>query len=485
VIFQGPNFSNTNNYVASGDWNATDKDQFRARYVRGNFQGIDNSAQIPTFWLPLPSIQNLATFSYFRTLSPTMTNELRLAYTRSEQQFQSGNFAFPGLDVFPNLQFADLNDIQVGPDPNAPQGGIQNGYQIVDNFGWQKGRHGWKFGFEYRWNISPQVFTQRSRGDYNYVELQSYLFDLSPDQLGERSTGSSVYYGNMNQIFWYVNDQWKVTPRLTLNLGARYEYTGIPKAEKLQALNSAASVPGLIEFREPSAQKGNIVPRIGLAWDPTGKGETSVRAGFGMSIDKLYDNLGLLSVPPQLGGTNDVDITTQTPNFLASGGLPPGTGSGLVTFPDVLSQRQATASFVPDQKLPYSIQWNLGIQQTFLKDYALEVRYVGTRGIHLPVQQVISRQPKVTAANALPLFLSAPTQATLDALTSTLAGINAQSNVVPAFAAAGFGPPLGSSVTAFQPWGSSIYHGLQTQITRNFTKGFQFRGAYTWRRGAT
>jgi hypothetical protein len=198
-----------------------------------------------------------------------------------------------------------------------------------------------------------------------------------------------------------------------------------------------------------------------------------------MSIDKLYDNLGLLSVPPQLGGTQDVDFLDPTTTFLASGGLHPGTG-GLNTFPDVLTQREFTAAFVPDQKLPYSIQWNLGIQQTFLKDYAIEVRYVGTRGVHLPVQQVINRQPKVTAANALPLFLQAPSQATLDALTSTLAGINAQSNVLPNFLAAGFGPPNGSFITAFEPWGSSIYHGLQTQITRNFTKGFQFRGAYTW-----
>ena len=477
VIFQGPNFSNTNNYVASGDWNASDKDQFRARYVRGHFSGIDNSAQIPAFWLPLPAIQNLATFSYFRTFSPTVTNEIRLAYTRSEQEFSGGNFAFPGLDSFPNLQFADLNDMQVGPDPNAPQGGIQNGYQIVDNLSWQRGRHGWKFGFEYRWNISPQNFTQRSRGDYNYSELRNYLFDITPDQLGERSSGNSVYYGNMNQIFWYVNDQWKVTPRLTLNLGARYEYTGVPKAEKLQALNSAASVPGLIEFREPSAQKGNIVPRIGLAWDPTGKGETSIRAGFGMSIDKLYDNLGLLSVPPQLGGTQDVDLSSGAPNFLASGGLPPGTGSGLVTFPTVADQRAATASFVPDQKLPYSIQWNLGVQQTFLKDYALEVRYVGTRGIHLPVQQRMNILPPVNASNALPLFLSAPTQATLDALPNTLNGLLALNPIRPDFDAAGFN---GSLLVGFQPWGSSIYHGLQTQITRNFTKGFQFRGAYTW-----
>jgi hypothetical protein len=334
-----------------------------------------------------------------------------------------------------------------------------------------------KFGFEYRWNISPQNFTQRARGDYYYSTLDRYLHDQVPDLLGERSTGDTVYYGNMNQIFWYVNDQWKVTPRLTLNLGARYEYTGIPEAEKLQKLNAAASVPGLIEFREPKAQKGNVVPRIGLAWDPTGKGETSIRAGFGMSIDKLYDNLGLLSVPPQLGATQDVDLGTQTPGFLAGGGLPPGTGSGVTTFTDVATQRAFTASFVPDQKLPYSIQWNLGIQQTFLKDYSVEVRYVGTRGIHLPVQQRMNITPPVNASNALPLFLQAPSQATLDALPNTLSSLLALNPISPAYDAAGFN---GSFLVGFQPWGSSIYHGLQTQITRNFTKGLQFRGAYTW-----
>jgi hypothetical protein len=447
----------------------------RARYIRNNVQDIDNAALIPTFWLPQPTITNLATLSEFHTFSPSVTNEIRLGYTRLEQVFSSGNFIFPGLDQFPNLQFADLNDIQVGPDPNAPQSAVQNGYQVVDNFAWQKGTHGFKFGAEYRWNISPQTFTQRVRGDYNYTTLDLYLRDLSPDQLGERSIGNPVYYGNMHQIFAYVNDQWKITPRLTLNLGARYEYTGVPKSEKDQVLNAAASVPGLIDFRAPEAQTTNVVPRIGLSWDPTGKGETSIRAGFGMSIDKLYDNLGILSLPPQLNSTNDVNLNVQTPNFLASGGLPPG--SGIFTFDNIADQRAATSAFIPDQKLPYSIQWSLGVQQTFMRDYALEVRYVGTRGIHLPVQQRINIQSPLTPANALPLFLTPPTQAELNSLTSNLDDLLNLSPFVPAFDAAGFN---GNFVTGFEPWGSSIYHGLQTQLTRNFTAGFQFRGAYTW-----
>ena len=140
----------------------------------------------------------------------------------------------------------------------------------------------------------------------------------------------------------------------------------------------------------------------------------------------LYDNLGLLAVPPQFGGTCDVNQSVNalvgcalpTAGFLAGGGLPAGTGSGLKTFAISLTQRAATANFLPPvQKLPYSETWNLGIEHVFGKKYTAEVRYVGTRGIHLPVQQQLNVQPKVTSSLFLPTFLTTPDPATIAGLT--------------------------------------------------------------------
>src|SRR5262249_2522164 len=125
---------------------------------------------------------------------------------------------------------------------------------------------------------------------------------------------------------------------------------------------------------------------------------------------------------------------------------------------------------------PYSIQWNLGFQHVFAKDYTVEVRYLGTRGVHLDVQSRINKQSVVTAAHSLPTYLSAPSQATLDALPLTLADLKSQSNLVPSFAANGFTNPI----VEFAPVGNSTYHGLAMQANRRFASGLQFQASYTW-----
>ncbi len=108
------------------------------------------------------------------------------------------------------------------------------------------------------------------------------------------------------------------------------------------------------------------------------------------------------------------------------------------------------------------------------------MRYLGSRGINLPVQQQINIQPVVNAQNALPVYTGAPGQAALDALPNTLEAMQSSFNnngfLVPAYANAGFVSPI----TAFMPVGNSTYHGLATQLTRRFSNGLQFVGAYTW-----
>lgn len=277
-----------------------------------------------------------------------------------------------------------------------------------------------------------------------------------------------------------MNDNWRIRPNLTLNLGVRYEYTTVPYSERLQALNAIASVPGLINFASPQAPTNDFAPRIGIAWSPGTSGRTSIRAGFSEAFDVLFDNLGLLTVPPEIGTTNDCapnfgTYPCPTP-FLAGGAILPGTG-GLNTFTDPLDARANTGAFLPiNQKLPKSIEWSLGIQHTFWNDYTVEVRYLGTRGIHLPTQIQLDKQPKVSSTLNLPTYLTAPDQATLDASTVDLATIKAQSALVPAYAAAGFG----ATITSYQPWSTSTYHGLAIQVTKRFTHGLQFVGAYTY-----
>ncbi len=424
----------------------------------------------------------MITLSEYHNFSSNINNEFRFGFNRYSQTYPVGSQIFPGLGTFPNLQVYELNNIQLGPDPNAPQETIQNLYQFVDNVSWVKGKHNLRFGGEFRWIISPQTFTQRVRGDYEWNYTSDYLNDFAPNpnsgDFGERSAGNVVYYGNKKAFYAYVNDDWRLTPQVTLNLGLRYEYTGEPLATGLQTLNAISNVPGLITFGKPSAQKTNFMPRVGIAWAPTP--ETSVNLGFSMANDVLYDNLGILSLPPQVQQTNDTVAPGTCPqpcnyselNFLANGGLP----NSLVQITDPSVARASTGAYIPNQTLPYSETWTAGVQHIFANKYTLEVRYVGTRGIELPVQTRLNRTSPVTLTQFLPTYLSAPSQATLDALPYTKAGLTAIGNLVPAYADAGFT----ANVTSFQPWGYSNYNGLQTSFKRNFTNGLQFQLAWTW-----
>lgn len=484
IDFSPSAFNNTFTSTNSLDFNLSQADQLRFRYIYQKNDSTDTASNIPAFFTTVPVRNHVITFSEYHTFTPTLTNEFRLGFNRNTQVFTAGNFPFPGLAVFPNLTFDDTLN-QVGPDPNAPQFGVQNVYQATDNIVWIKGKHNLKFGIEGRKYISPQGFTQRARGDYEYGTTEEFVLDQVPSSFGQRSTGNNTYYGDQSAIYVYGADEFRMTKNLTINLGLRYEFTSVPFSERLQSLNAAASVPGLIEFKEPQPQYGNFAPRVGFAWSPNFWGTTVIRGGFGMAYDVLYDNLGLLAVPPQFGGTCDVNQSINglggcnwsTSAFLANGGLPAGTGNGLQTFSSIAEQRAATANFLPPvQKLPYTETWNLGVEHTFGRNYTAEVRYVGTRGIHLPVQQQIDIQPRVSPSLFLPTFLTPPDAATVAGLTTTLADIQAQPRIIPAYSAAGFA----GGITSFQPLGQSIYHGMQAQLTRSYSNGLQLLAAYTW-----
>jgi Carboxypeptidase regulatory-like domain len=484
------------NFVQSVDYNMSDKDQIRGRFIYNKENLLDNAAQLGTFFAPYSITYELINASEYHTFTPNLTNEFRVGFNRFDETIPAGNFKYPGLDQFPNITLFDLgNGLNVGPDGNAPQFTIQDFYQIVDNVSLVKGKHTIKVGGEYRWYISPQGFTQRSRGDYEYNATQVYLEDFAPDNFGQRSTGSSTYYGNEKAIYFYVNDTWRVSQHLSVNAGVRYEYTTTPIGENRQILNAISNTPSILVpqagnqalvFGEPQAPKNNWAPRIGFAYSPGSSGNTSSRAGCGMAYDTLYDNIGSLAVPPQIGSTENVaaglpppNVAPLTPNFLSNGGLPPGGGSG-TTILDKADALANTANWIPNKvQDPYSINWNFGVQHAFGKNYSAEINYVGTRGIHLPLQDIMNLASVVTPATALPTYLQAPSQATLDALPNSLNNLLVlqNANIVPAnFANAGFS----NAITAFVPRGQSAYNGLQAGLSRRFSHGLTFQSAYTW-----
>ena len=275
-----------------------------------------------------------------------------------------GNFQFPGLDVFPNITIEEDLNLQLGPYDNAPQSGAQNTYQVVDNLNWTKGGHTFKFGGDARRYISTTEFVQRVRGDYNYTGLERYLLDLQPDIQAQRNTGGKTYWGNQWNAYVYGQDEWRMRRNLTLTLGVRYEYKGVPSDDSLQTLNAISNVPGVLEFTEPKAQSRNFAPRVGLTYSPGDSGRTVYRAGLGMAYDNYFTNLGTLSKPPQLESTFILP-QADTPGSLPAGGIPANAPTEQRTAAE---WRALTGTYIYDQRLPYSIQWNVGFERLLGQD---------------------------------------------------------------------------------------------------------------------
>jgi hypothetical protein len=470
--------SNANSYrgLASLDFNLSSKDQLRGRYVQNRVTATDIGSQLPAFWTTRPTRTYLASISEIHTFSPTLMNEVRVAFNRyNDRRTAPEGLLFPGLDTFPTISITEMGLTSFGPFADAPQSTTQNTYQLADNVTWNAGRHEIKFGFDGRNAISSLDFVPMSRGSYAYNTLNRYLMDLNPDaRAGQRNVGGKPYLGNAPSVYMYANDNWKVTRRLTVNLGMRWEYNGIAKSMKEQALNSLADVPGVITFAAPKAQLKNLAPRVGFAYSPGNSGATSIRGGFGLAYDQIFDNIGNNVRGPQAVSTFTVPSSTAS-GFLARGAIP---GSTVLPALTPETARAQTVGWLPDQKLGYAVNWNFGIQHSFHKNYVIDVRYLGTRGVHLLLQTQLNHLPLVTPANSLPLYMTAPSQDALNALPLTLTQIQNDFPKINPLAQYGFNNSLG--ITSYVPQGNSIYHGLAVDVTKRFSSQLMFKGGYTW-----
>lgn len=469
----GPNYANHYYGVSSVDYNISEKDQLRGRFLYNSTDQLLSSAQLPAFYSIAPTRDYLTTLSEYHTFTPTLVNELRLDYHRSNSSEPAPKNTFPGLDAFPELQFNDLN-LEVGP-VGVPSSLVLNVYQAVDNITWTHGTHTFTFGSEFRKYIEPDYAISRPLGNYQYSTVANYLLDLVPDYLAQRGLGGLRYYGDQIATYDYVQDTWRARPNLTFDLGLRYEYTTVPYSQRLQSLNAIANDPGLITFPTPTAPKKDFAPRVGVAYSPGTSGTTSIRAGFGIAYDVVFDSLGALSLPPELSTT--ITLTGEPGgNFLANGAIPANYGGALNPTFTVAQARALTASVITNLIPPYAINWTADVEHVFAKNYTLEVRYLGDRGVHLPIQNEYNRISDVTPANSIPTYFAPPSLATLASLPLTVGQLRSVSNLAPAYAAAGFT----DSIIGVVPAGESLYNGLAVQMRRRFDNGLQFIGAYTW-----
>ena len=477
LTFASPNYNNAYDAIVAIDWNISDKDQVRGRYVYSNSTGIDFNAALPVFFQPSPAVANSGSISEFHNFSSTMENELRVSFRRYTNNIGAGPYKFPGLDAFPNLTFDDLG-LQIGPDPNTPSGEIANNLGIQENLTKTMGRHTIKAGYQFSDVILTGTFVQRARGDYDYNNLEQYLLDQAPTGgnlsgvSGERSVGANngVPFGFLSNAA-FVNDDFRIRPNLTLNLGLRYEYVTMPVGSRAQQYSAIANVPGVITFNKPHFSPNDWSPRIGFAYSPGKNNVWSIRGGFARSFDLTYINLNQNASPPYYQTTRDCPDACAATNFLGSGGLTAALTSGT---PSVAEARGAVASYTFSNQRPYALTGSLGVQRVLARDYTLEARYVYTKGVHLWNQTRMNIDSRVTPSDFIPTYFSMPDPSVLAGLTTTLGSINANtSNVL-----AQYGFP--NAIVGYHPWGNSRYNGLQTQLNKRYSRNFSYILAYTW-----
>jgi hypothetical protein len=367
------------------------------------------------------------------------------------------------LDAFPTISLQDLN-VTLGPDPVVPSGTIQDELQVAENFTKMWRRHTFKIGYEIRDIILSSATVSFPRGNYKYANLNEYLQDFAPSLGGQRTLGANGPILNGIPVGFlqnaaYFNDDFRVRSNLTLNLGVRYEFVTVPVAARAQKYSAAFSVPGVITFGEPQPTKNDWSPRIGFTYSPGSGGIWSIRGGFSRAFDMPYANIASNTLPTFYGAVKN--STPGTSNFLASGGLNTTLTPGVTTYS-------------PDQKRPYAISYTFSVQRLLGKDYTIEARYLGTRGVHLLVQEQINRVGVVTPTRSIPVFFSTPTPAQLAALPYTVGDLRSSNNPLAAY------PGLGSAITAYLPVGNSKYNGLALQLTKRYSKSLSYIAAYTW-----
>lgn len=403
----------TNQFGLRLDHYLGDSDVFNFRYMfsDGNqFNPIPTSgASVPGF--PVGQDQRAQNFvtQETHTFSPAMIGVFRFSFLRNKFLYgertnhttpASLGFQYqPSLDAAIGPPFIQVNGYTTVGDPiTGPRNTYENAYDYSGSLSWVHGRHDLKFGGGYEHlhvNVLQGIATN---GFFVFAPFPdvpdafaSFLFGQPVFFLQGRGDFSRGIKGN--SLNGYAQDTYKVSSRLTVNVGLRYEmpspYTEIHNRQTLFIPGRQSTVmpnapAGLLYPGDrgvpagliPTFKKG-FAPRIGVAWDPTGSAKWLVTSAYGIFYEPYYTGQGgplqsPISAPPYLQ-TEQIS----TPNFADPfNGNPPPLGS----FATPLTNLTLT----PNLPLPYSQDWDLNLQRSFGSDLLLEVGYVGTKGTKLP-----------------------------------------------------------------------------------------------------
>ena len=459
----------------------------------------------------------LFTGNWTHTFSPSLQNLFRLGYTR-----HVSNFNPPNAQGVPEIVTEDALTSGFGASSNFPQLFTENEFLYEDSLTKDVGLHTLKTGFRFIRTRNGSSFYMDDNGTLLPWDTETLLTDETFDDQADRIIPSSVGggpYGSLyeasaaidtttnaapdpyrgfraNEFAAYAQDDWRVTSRLVLNLGVRWEYFGpphnfrsgfdsnvffgafiaptangnpfLPNSLFIGAMQGATfqTVPNAAHSTLWNKDTNNFAPRLGFSFDPSGRGKLAIRGGFGIGYDRLYNNAyenirfnsprysdnaigsfinGVVAGPLEQPGLTSIPFTAN--NLFASYGGKP--------IPRHMDQRMVTA---------YYEQTNLGVEHEVARGYVAEVNYIGTFGRKLVGLKDANNYDGRTAC-------SSPTglQKTRCAAAGYASGFSSAR------------PTALFSSDNFRTNGfNSNYNGLQVSVRKGYSNGLMFLANYTY-----
>ncbi len=502
-----------NQFNANGDFIVSDKHNIAAKFfvadnptfqANYNFAGLGNGTQqLVGFGGDLTIKQKLYSITDNYIFSPNVVNQARVGYNRlrvtsvPQEPFSAASLGItnPFASIYPGaptIQFAGLDSqFFFGSAPLSDQSSRINGYSFNDTLSITSGNHRLRFGGEYKFSQVKFYFNAFTRGQIIFSSFNNFLSGVGTSLLG---SGVFDRYYKVNDVSGFAQDDWKISSRLTLNVGVRYDFYGLPTEDQGRLVNllfdqirigttaapatpangfvqaeggQLAGVPTVVKSLVPN-DKNNFAPRIGFAYLLDEDLNIVLRGGYGIYYDRIstrYANTQLFNYPyfalgVGLPGSTLPGITQRFANpfiplpppsqFPVAANLP----SPLSPLSPFIGVPVAGVYVDPNLQTPYVQQFNVGLQWELWKNFVLDVGYVGNKGTHL-LQLISPNQP---VYNSTTNSFATPFPGTV---------ISALKNAT-------------GGVQQVQTSSLSTYNSFQTSLSKRFSSGLQFQAAYTF-----